>query len=115
MIGSGHDGNIAASRAYGAVAGFRVRTHLIEEAAEVYFKFTKDVGLQEQLKELLDRAVDFSARRNEIAHGVVNPHIIFRDGTVINKGWVLYPAYYATKKRTLPEDEPLTNITPTYV
>jgi hypothetical protein len=113
LIGTGY-GNIAASRAYGSVEVFRVRKNLIENAAEVYFKYTKDDHLQAELESLLKQANEFSGRRNEIAHGIVNQYFAVKPGVVTHKGWVLYPAYYATRKRKLPEKEPLTDITPTY-
>jgi hypothetical protein len=105
LIGTGY-GNVAASRVYGSVEVVRVRKTLIENAAEVYFKYTKDDQLQTQIEKLLKQANELSGRRNEIAHGIVNPYVTVKDGVMTNKGWVLYPAYYATRKRKLPEKDP---------
>jgi hypothetical protein len=107
FVGTGY-GNIAALRAYGSVETFRGRANMIETAAEVYFKHTPDPQLQILLKEILKQSRQFSSRRNEVAHGIVSP-FVGRDEADewINLGFVLYPAYYATRKRQLPASIPL--------
>jgi hypothetical protein len=66
--------NLAAQRAYGSVESFRGRANLVQEAADVYFKQVKDETTYGNLTALLRRAKsDWSARRNEIAHGIVQP------------------------------------------
>jgi hypothetical protein len=72
LIGSGY-GNIAALRAYGSVETFRGRANMIETAAEVYLRYNPDAALQSLLDEIIKRSRQFSARRNEIAHGIVSP------------------------------------------
>ena len=114
LIGSGY-GNVVAIRAYGSVENFRGRATMIERAAEVYFKYTKDEKLQSLIEELLKRANQLSGRRNEIAHGIVNPYFETENDRSIHKGFVLYPAYYATRKRKLPDEVPLTEVTLTYI
>ena len=114
LIGSGY-GNVAALRAYGSVESFRGRANMIEEAGEVYFKYEPDEKLQASIKELLTRARQLSGRRNEIAHGIVSPYFETANDKNIHNGFVLYPAYYATRKRKLPQDVPLTDVTLTYV
>lgn len=89
---------------------------MLESAAEAYFKYKPDTDLEEKLAQLLKSANQFSGRRNDIAHGIVNPYIINIDeSTIVNKGYVLYPAYYATRKRKLPEKEPFAVVTPAYI
>jgi hypothetical protein len=106
LIGAGY-GNIAATRAYGSVETFRGRANMIETAAEVYFRHTPDPRLQSLLAELLKRSRQFTTRRNEIAHGIVNPYFgVGEDDLLVQKGFVLYPAYYATRKRKLPGAAP---------
>jgi hypothetical protein len=78
VIGIGY-GNLAAARAYGAIEAFRVRKNLIEYAAELYFRITPDNYLQERLDELLKDASKFAARRNDIAHGIVQPYITLKN------------------------------------
>jgi hypothetical protein len=116
LLGTGY-GNMAALRAYGSVESFRGRANLIEHAAEVYFKYKPNDDLHADLKNLLRTAVNnFSARRNEIAHGIVNPYITIENEKTVRKGFVLFPAYYATRKRKLPEArEPLMDTKPNYV
>jgi hypothetical protein len=120
LLGSGY-GNLAAGRSYGSVESFRGRVQLIEAAAEVYFKYNVDKELYSDLKKLLNQANrHWSGRRNEIAHGIVQPWFgVENEGkeneTAIRKGFVLFPAYYATRKRRLPETTPFTDIVPKYV
>ncbi len=111
VIGTGH-GNVAAARAYGAVEVFRARKSLMEHAAEVYFRLAPDDELEKKLKTLLSDAIQLAGRRNDIAHGIVNPY--FEGEVPKHSGWVLYPAYYATRKRKLSEAGPLTDVTLTY-
>jgi hypothetical protein len=115
LLGTGY-GNMAAIRAYGSVESFRGRANLIESAAEVYFKNKPNDALHQAIKNLLTLSSNkFSARRNEIAHGIVNPYFKIENDQSVQKGYVLYPAYYATRKRKLPESGPLMDTMPTYV
>lgn len=90
---------------------------MLEAAAEAYFFLYPDAApIQKLLKDFLDEAGSFSARRNEIAHGIVQEntapivskhiehHIAFL-GTSIPKihpkyplGFVLRPMDYTTNK-----------------
>jgi hypothetical protein len=116
LLGTGY-GNMAALRAYGSVESFRGRATLIEHAAEVHFKYKPSDALHGDLKNLLRMALNnFSGRRNEIAHGIVNPYITIENERAVRKGFVLYPAYYATRKRTLPQiGEPVMDTKANYV
>jgi hypothetical protein len=107
LLGAGY-GNIGAIRAYGSVETFRGRAKLIESAAEVYFRYNPDNALHSLLDEILKRSRQFSARRNEIAHGIVSPFVrLSENDEWVDCGFVLYPAYYATRKRQLPATTPL--------
>jgi hypothetical protein len=112
LIGSGY-GNLAALRAYGSILGFQSRAGMIERAAEVYFKYNKIADLQSAIEQLLIKSRDrLSARRNDIAHGIVQP---YANAVAGHNGYVLYPAYYATKKRKLPDDGALHDVKPTFI
>ena len=116
LLGTGY-GNLAALRAYGSVESFRGRANLLEHAAEVYFEFKPNDDLHKLLSGLLkDATSKFSARRNEIAHVIVNQYFVEKGQTTTFKGYVLYPAYYATRKRDLPKPGfPLFDTTPSYI
>ncbi len=117
LIGAGY-GNVAALRAYGAIETFRGRANMIQRAAEVYFKYNADNQTETRLEEIVNLALNhLSGRRNEIAHGIVQPLYATEDFKNIHKGFVLYPPFYATRKRKLAEMPPLTDmtITPTYI
>lgn len=114
LIGSGY-GNMAALRSYGSVESFRGRAFMIRTAAEVYFKTTANDRLHADLTSLLNLASNhLSGKRNEIAHGIVNPYYKIVDGGSCHEGFVLYPAYYATRKLKLADVLPLT-AEPNYV
>lgn len=116
LIGSGY-GNLAATRAYGTVESFRGRANMIREAAGVYFKYphNKNDELEAELTDVLRVAGNFSARRNEIAHGIVQPWHENVAGTSHFKGYALFPAYYATRKRGLPSAPQLTAVISNYI
>lgn len=99
---------MAAIRAYGSVESFRGRANPIESAGEAYFKNRPNDALRQAINDLLRLSTTkFGARRSEIAHGIVNPYFKIENGQSVQKGLVLYPAYYATRKRKLPESGPL--------
>jgi len=99
LIGLGDEAH-AARRAYGTIAAFQGRAGMVRAAAEAYFDEHPDPDLQKDLADLLNTASRASARRNEIAHGVVQP--IDPSKTVFTGGrYTLVPAYYATNKRDL--------------
>jgi hypothetical protein len=113
LIGAGF-GNFGALRAYGTVESFRGRANMLWEAADVYFKLNRDERTESALSDLLKRAGKFSTRRNEIAHGIVQ---LWFDSSArpAPKGHALFPAYYATRKRKLPESGSIAEITPSYI
>ena len=120
LIGTGFR-NIASMRAYGSVENFRGRHNMIENAAEVYFRYNPDKQAYQELKSLLKLAMNhLSGRRNEIAHGIVQPYFVLEaPGSIrrIQKGYVLYPAIYAARKYDIPDAPPMTEttITPKYI
>lgn len=91
---------IGAARAYGVVAGFHSRREMIEEAAEVHFRYihTENTALEPELRSILKEARRLSEHRNAIAHGIVSR--VVRDGVDI--GYWLGPAHYNSRKIELP-------------
>lgn len=68
--------------------------------------------MQTRLEEVLNLALNhLSARRNEIAHGIVQPFYVMEEFKNVHRGFVLYPPFYATRKRKLAEMPPLTDMT----
>lgn len=86
-----------AMRAYGSVSTFSVRQDMILAASKAYF-FTREPSYEEDIKSLLDDARQFSTRRNEIAHGIVQPYFIKGSRRA---GYALGPSKYATRKQRL--------------
>jgi hypothetical protein len=84
-------------RAYGAVSTFSTRLDMIKEASSAYF-FTYKTDYPDDISVLLEDAKHFAARRNEIAHGIVQPYYA---GGLGNNGFALGPSRYATRKRKL--------------
>ena len=96
-IVGGREDNLPALRAYGAIATFRGRAEMIGAAAEAYFAAYPNPGGEELIKKLLSDAINFSNRRNEIAHGFVNgwrPE----DAPPSDAGWVSMPFHYSPRK-----------------
>jgi hypothetical protein len=97
------DNNAAAIRAYGSVITFRGRAEMVRAAAEVHFSLFRNCnsalekGFRAFVNELTNHA---SARRNEIAHGVVRVTPIIKHYTVVPQ-YFLYPPYYASNKLQL--------------
>jgi hypothetical protein len=73
---------------------------MVDAAQEAFFDFFPNTALQTDLKKLLSTSRNCaSPRRNEIAHGVVEPYRTFIVSTVA--GFCLGPSWYATNKRDL--------------
>jgi hypothetical protein len=98
LVGTG-DTTEPAVLSYGTVVSFKGRADMIRAAANGFFFRKPDEILQEELKAILKLADNFSPRRNEIAHGIVQPYV--PDGARAVDGFALVPAYYATNKRVL--------------
>lgn len=82
-----------AIRAYGVVSAFTGRKDMLDAAFEVCP--LKEGAEAATLPALLKRAKMFSARRNEIAHGVV----LGVTDKAIFRGYYLVPAHYNSRKR----------------
>ena len=89
----------AANRAYGTVLTFRGRGDMIKAAAESYFLLRPDDDTANEFKELMKCADDLAPRRNEIAHGIVQPY--FPLAARPPKGYALVPSLHATGKRPI--------------
>jgi hypothetical protein len=91
------DDTSPALRAYGAIAAFSTRLDMIRAASAAFFFARKEKPLADELDELLDHAKEFATRRNEIAHGIVQPYYSHR----LRVGFALGPSKYATRKNKL--------------
>jgi hypothetical protein len=87
----------APMRAYGSVVAFAGRCGMLKAAAEVFFLDHPHKALEDEFYTLEKHAGNFAARRNEIAHGIVQSHFV--GGTDV--GSALIPSYHATNKRKL--------------
>jgi hypothetical protein len=95
------DSNAAAIRAYGSVITFRGRAEMVRAAAEVQFSLFRNSALEKGFRAFVNELTNHaSARRNEIAHGVVRVTPIIKDYTVVPQ-YFLYPPYYASNKLQL--------------
>ncbi len=106
----GGEDTLPARRAYGAVITFRGRSEMLRSVAEAYFYSRPDHAMKDRFFALLNLASNFSARRNEIAHGIVTiAYFISTDGSPIRSPekalegarWLLCPPDYATNKNVL--------------
>jgi hypothetical protein len=84
-------------RAYGVVSGFSTRRDMINEASTAYF-FSKPSPVQAEISSLLNESKEFATRRNEIAHGIIQPYYV---GGLAPSGFVLGPSRFAVRKRKL--------------
>jgi hypothetical protein len=104
LVGAGAE-SLAAIRAYGTVMASSTRQQMVQSAAEVYFRRNPSTDLENKLRELLKLAEKFTGRRNEIAHGIVQPYFFDKgEKGLEQRGFVLYPAYYATRRRKFAGD-----------
>jgi hypothetical protein len=70
---------------------------MVTEASNAYFtRYNKHslVGFED----FLVRAKQFATRRNEIAHGIVQPYFV---STLLRDGFALGPSRHATRKKKL--------------
>lgn len=85
-----------AMRAYGAVSAFSTRYDMVKVATEAYFLQTPH-EIHSTFIKIIDEAKEFSTRRNEIAHGIVQPYSY--DQRIL--GYALGPSRHATRKHKL--------------
>jgi hypothetical protein len=95
-VGGYYAASEPAIRAYGSVANSRSRVQMVRAAAESWFHQWPDCPLETNIKDLLNECEKWSARRNEIAHGIVDR---LTDQWI--NGWYLFPGLYSIKKRPL--------------
>lgn len=102
---------LPAERAYGSILTFRGRSEMIEAAAEAFFIAKPNRRKHHILKAILKKAGRYSARRNEIAHGIVGEY-----STPAGKvqGLALMPSTYSTNKRYLAQRGRSYNTMPRY-
>jgi hypothetical protein len=124
----------AAERAYGSVVSFSGRIEMIKAALEGFLFHVPESAehLKKPLTDMLREALQFSGRRNEIAHGVVqenrppfrstNLEVHLRSWLKYNVvdsrrpvGFVLSPANSTTKKTQLEKTSTLTHSAATAV
>jgi hypothetical protein len=93
-----------AVRAYGCISSVPTKCDMLRAAATPYFARRKSkTQFEAQFKKLVGEYSDFSARRNDIAHGSVNRVFItdkrtakgHRRGAI---GFYLLPSFYNSKK-----------------
>jgi hypothetical protein len=82
-----------AVRAYTSIDGARNRIAMVRSAAEAWFERCPHCPLKDNVFEILRVCQEWSARRNEIAHGSTDLPVDTPDAT-----WFLYPGYL-TKRR----------------
>jgi hypothetical protein len=90
-----------AVRAYGAIIGAVNRKNMLEFAAEPFFarRPKKKASFQKRSADLIKEYIEFSARRNEIAHGLVRRIFITRKGGNPKLvGIYLIPSFFNPKK-----------------
>jgi hypothetical protein len=91
-----------AIRAYGSIASFKGRHDMLRAAAAAYFhrRKSKKEKFEARLKKLMDECLEYSNRRNEIAHGSVS--MLYesrkRSNSMIKIGHYLLPSFYNPKK-----------------
>lgn len=110
VTGRGGDLSIPAIHAYGTIVAFQGRSQMVRAAADAYQAENPNSEVIFPLLGLLSSAGDFSGRRNEIAHGIVQPfygreaeermQTDLEDKTP-HDGYALMPASYNTKKHGL--------------
>lgn len=100
----------AAIHSYGSIASFRGRSDMVGMAAAAYLAERPASEAVAKLKPFLTRANDFATRRNEIAHGIVQPFYsqevtaqmqVDLEDSPEPDGFALMPATYNSRKNEL--------------
>ncbi|MBY0300040.1 MAG: hypothetical protein K2X71_29055 [Methylobacterium sp.] len=90
---------VGAIRAYGAIATFNARQSMVNAASAALFHYQKNDTLRDAIKYTLENVCkDASARRNEIAHGIV---IKRARGSGSSGGYFLTAGLYSSLKRDM--------------
>lgn len=87
-----------ALRAYGTISSFSTRNDMLREATSAFFFRRKNDELRQKTITLLDESKNFSPRRNEIAHGIVQPYYA---GGLAPTGFAVAPSRFSTRKKKL--------------
>jgi hypothetical protein len=108
-----HSQTSPAMRAYGAGTAFTGRLNMVREASAAYFMILPDEELARLIGKLCADAQQLAPRRNEIAHGIVQPYFPKGGG---QRGCALGPSRHASKnyKLTGNEDDPPYSAVPNY-
>jgi len=95
--------SIAAKRAFGAVRTFEARLDMLRAVAEAYFAHFPNDTISRRLYNLVKTEWrNFGARRNEIAHGLVQPWLWRVEAIGSDKTtYCLVPMYFDFKKTDL--------------
>ena len=104
---------------YGSVIAFRSRQQMMQAAASAYFSDYPNPDLQSQFDDLMRDAAHFSGRRNDIAHGIVQPYYgSDADPAKEDATFALVPSLHATSKHKMTKIGTVPNLeimAPTYI
>jgi hypothetical protein len=109
FVTDGAEQQWAAYRAYGSAVAFRGRLEMLQAAAEAHFTLVlADTEMEPRFKALLREVERYAPRRNEIAHGRVQPigkpSLDPEDLLGWSEiGWCLYPSEYSKNQNILKE------------
>ena len=87
-----------AMRSYGCVTVNATRSEMIRTAASAYF-ITNNIQHIADLNVMLNKARHFSARRNDIAHGIVQPFT--QPHGITPQTFALVPSRHSAKRKRL--------------
>jgi hypothetical protein len=99
-----------AMRAYGSIVGFNARQEMAKEASSAFFRLYFSIS-KDQIdlyRHITKAAKDYSPRRNDIAHGIVQPYV---NPKRIPSGYALIPSRHATKKYAFLDDPTQLDVT----
>lgn len=95
-----------ARRAYSAVRTFEGRIEMLKAASEAYFHESPNDGWLTSFKTIFKTSKEFAARRNDIAHGVVQYFNLSSETEfrIPGGGFALFPSYANFKDRSLSNE-----------
>jgi hypothetical protein len=96
----------AARRAYASVRTFEGRAEMLRASSAAYFEEHPSTERQDSFKIILTDATQFSPRRNDVAHGVLDyyfpeDHHEHSEPIALDLEYGLYPSYASFKERDL--------------
>jgi hypothetical protein len=103
-----HHASAPALRSYGVITAFSTRIDMLREATFAFFFGKNKDDLRDDVIDTLNTAKEFSTRRNEIAHGVVQQYSP-KEGDYVS-GFVIGPSYFAVRKKKITLNELTNNI-----